>query len=373
MKRELAETLLAKIMGWTDAEKAAERAHLDSFATYKYDEYQQFAPGRRFVESLALWLRQLETKKERDAAYAFVRDRMIFISDAEMNHLVELTFPTYVRPLLIADAAAEEGAPKKHRIKALVESSAYKARLRRTLVLGLSDGARTDQFRRMNPLDVSHEQVFHAYDVSVPKADSFSKKLVKDLEQIYGRSPTEEEACFEYVVLLDDFTASGTSYLREDDTLEWDGKIPKIVRELEKDDGLGAAIAKSGVKVLVIIYVAAEQAIKHIAERLPKLQFAKGTIEFRVVHELGPDAQLNPISDSEILNIAEKEKYFDKSADDEHAEVGGSSKQLGYADCRLPLILAHNTPNNSIFLLWAEDVHNVRGLFPRVSRHRKFE
>ena len=62
MKKELAETLLTKIMGWSDAEKAEERALLESFASYKYDEYQQFAPGRRFLESLALWLQQFETK-----------------------------------------------------------------------------------------------------------------------------------------------------------------------------------------------------------------------------------------------------------------------------------------------------------------------
>lgn len=54
VKKELAEALLAKIMSWTDQEKASERARLETFASYKYDEYQQFAPGRRFIESLAL-------------------------------------------------------------------------------------------------------------------------------------------------------------------------------------------------------------------------------------------------------------------------------------------------------------------------------
>ena len=34
MKKELAEALLAKIMGWTDQEKARERARLESFASY---------------------------------------------------------------------------------------------------------------------------------------------------------------------------------------------------------------------------------------------------------------------------------------------------------------------------------------------------
>ena len=98
MKRELAERLLAQIMGWaTPEEMAAERAFLEAFGAYKYDEYQQFSPGRRFLESLALWLRQFKPGDERRAAYDFVKQRLVFISDAEMNHLVELSFPTFVR------------------------------------------------------------------------------------------------------------------------------------------------------------------------------------------------------------------------------------------------------------------------------------
>jgi hypothetical protein len=48
MRDELAEALLAKVMNWSDEEKARERPILQDFARYKYDEYQQYAPGRRF-------------------------------------------------------------------------------------------------------------------------------------------------------------------------------------------------------------------------------------------------------------------------------------------------------------------------------------
>lgn len=372
MKKELAEALLAKTMNWSDEQKASERARLESFAAYKYDEYQQFSPGRRFVESLALWLLQFEEGTEREVAYQFVCQRLVFVSSAELNHLVELTFPTKIRGRLIADAANDSGIDPI-RLNAVMKSDAYRARRRRTLVLGLSDGARTDQFRRFNPLDVSHEQVFHAYDVSNAKADGLVKKLKKDLEQILGEPPSEDEASFQYVVLLDDFTASGTSYIREDEEVEWDGKIPRIIRELEKADGLGGAVASSGVKVLVVIYIAAEQAIQYIKECLPKLKFSKGEIELEIVHPLNPETKLERPRDEAILDLAAKPENFDPAADDEHNELVGDSKRLGYADCRLPLVLDHNTPNNSIYLLWAEDEHNVRGLFPRVSRHRKFE
>lgn len=374
MKRELAENLLAQIMGWNAAEKARETARLEILAAYKYDNYQQFAPGRRFIESLALWLRQFPKPQERSCAYQFVCEQLIFISDEEMNHLVDLAFPTSVRPKLFSDAAKEANITPVYRVKQIASSIEYRCRLRQTLVLGLSDGARTDRFRRANPQSISHEQVFHAYDMSRHKADGMKNELKKDLATILNRDATDTEAAFRYVVLLDDFTASGTSYIRRNEKDEqWEGKISRIIAELDKSQGLGGCIADSGVHVLVVIYIAADQAIKHITDQLAKLPFNKGSIELDVVFRLSESHRVNLDSQSEFSKLIKNKNYFDTRADDEAGKVGGTSKQFGYADGRLPLILNHNTPNNSIYLLWAEEEHDVLGLFPRVSRHRAFE
>ena len=371
MRRELAEKLLAQLLEWTDAEKALERAMLDAFATYKYDEYQQFAPGLRFLESLVLWLRQFDMLADRRAAYAFVRERLIFISDAEMTHLVELAFPIYVRPTLIERAAGASGL-NRIRIKQVLASDAYRKRLRQTLVLGLSDGARTDVFRRANSREISNEQVWHAYDISDAKAVNLRDKLKQDLTALIGTEPTAADTTFGTIVLLDDFTASGRSYIRRENDGSWDGKIPRIIKMLQDENLLGMLVGVHDVSVIVVIYVAAPQAIEHIERLLDELDFPQGNIEFQVVHRLSPDAKLDPERDAPIWAIALKDEYFDVSADDEHGAVGGASKRFGFADCALPIVLSHNTPNNSIFLLWAEDVHRVHGLFPRVSRHRKF-
>ena len=109
MKDELAENLLAQVLAWTDEEKARERAIVQDFARYKYNEYQGFSPGRGFIESLALWLRQFGTIDERRIAYTFVRERLIFFSNAEMRRLVALAFPTIVRPALISTVAIDLG------------------------------------------------------------------------------------------------------------------------------------------------------------------------------------------------------------------------------------------------------------------------
>lgn len=371
MKKALAEALLAKIMDWTDEQKARERARLETFASYKYDEYQQFAPGRRFIESLALWLAQFATVSERHNAYEFVCNRLIFFTAGEMNHLVELTFPTIIRPRLVDTASARSGV-SVDRIKAVVATPEYRTLHRRTLYLGMSDGARTDWFRRANPA-ISNEQVFHAYDVSDVKSSDMLSNLRKDLTEMIGGEAAGDAALFETVVLLDDFSASGTSAIRYDNkTAEWKGKIPKIIEELEKPDRLGGSVIQ-GVKVIIVAYIASDQAIEHIGKLLPKLPFAKGTVEFSVVCELGPRVPLEKARDAAFFALMADDRYFDNEADDKHGAVGGTTKRYGYADGRLPVVLNHNTPNNSVYVLWAEDVHRVRGLFPRVSRHRKLQ
>ena len=373
MQQDLAETLLARIMDWDDATKARERARLELFAAYKYDQYQQFAPGRRFLESLALWLRQFEEGEERKVAYDFVRNRLVFISNEEMNSLVDLAFPTIVRPFLLRDAAKAIGVPE-FQTKAIADSESYRCLHRQTLVLGLSDGARTDRFRRVNAESISHEQVFHAYDVSDTKASDMAARLCRDLERILNREPTPEEARFHYVVLLDDFTASGFSYIRKDEkSSKWAGKIPRIVEQLNRDDGLGQCIADENVRVLVVLYIGSKQAIEQINESLQYISFDKGTVELKVVFELGDDCRLDPGNETALFELLKKNEYFDELANDEHADVGKTTMRLGFADGRLPLVLSHNTPNNSIYVLWAEDGHKVLGLFPRVSRHKRFD
>ena len=374
MNRDLAERLLSRILDWSTEDKAAERGFLEDFAAYKYDEYQQFAPGRRFLESLALWLRQFQTLEERRIAYEFVKTRLVFISDAEMNHLVELAFPTFVRPHLIGKVAAATGV-EPHRVKAITTSIEYRTRLRETLILGLSDGARTDRFRRANPQVISNEQIWHAYDLSQEKVQDLKRKLEKDLVSLdTGNSEDATTgALFSTVVLLDDFTASGTTYIRQEKDLSWGGRIPKILQALEDDGRLSALIQPVDVDVIIIIYVAAQQAVRYIKEQIPNLSFNKGNIEFKVVHELNESTKLARPQDDPILELAAKPEYFDTTVDDDNAAVGRTSFQFGYAGCQLPVVLSHNTPNNSIYLLWSEDVSKIRGLFPRVSRHRTFE
>ena len=58
------------------------------------------------------------------------------------------------------------------------------------------------------------------------------------------------------------------------------------------------------------------------------------------------------------------QKYYDPSLEDEHTKKGGTDLKFGFAGGGLPVVLHHNTPNNSLFLLWAEQGSPYSGLVP---------
>ena len=109
MRDALAEKLLAHVLQWSAEEVAQERPVLQALAAFKYDEYQQFSTGGRFIESLTLWLNQFDTPEERRVAYDFVKSSLVFCSAAEMRHFVETAYPDHIRPILLDRTAVELG------------------------------------------------------------------------------------------------------------------------------------------------------------------------------------------------------------------------------------------------------------------------
>jgi len=149
VKDALAENLLAHVLGWNPEDMARERPLLQAMASYKYDDYQQFSPGMRFVESLARWLAAFPTTVERSTAYDFIKKRLIFCSAVEINHLVEMAYPDHIRPFLIRSIAREISVNPRH-VARITNGEAFRIRQRQRLFLGLSDGARIAEFRRAN-------------------------------------------------------------------------------------------------------------------------------------------------------------------------------------------------------------------------------
>ena len=146
MNRELAEDLLRAVMGQAaDATFPDQIGVLRSLATYKYNDYQQYTPGNEFIESLALWLGQFSSTDERRHALRFIRERLVYISDAEMRHLVTLMARDRVPAILQRDIARKLDLPQ-YRIAAIRNHDVYHRAARASAFLGMSDGARIDSF-----------------------------------------------------------------------------------------------------------------------------------------------------------------------------------------------------------------------------------
>lgn len=371
MREPLAERLLAQVMNWTIEDVARERPLLQVMAALKYDEYQQFAPGMRFVESLALWLRQFNTEEERRTAYNFVKSRLVFFSSAEIEHLVSIAYPDHIRPLLIRRAAKTIGIAERH-VARIAKSEEYRALRRQCLFLGLSDGACIDTFRRFTNPELSHEQIWQTYDMSPEKGEGLLFQLRKDLKLILGPSGGIDTSLFRMVFLLDDFSGSGRTYLRKgSDGKQLVGKITKFRDQLCSSDRLGELIHLGDLYVGIVLYIATKQAVDHLRPLLKELfqEWSGVNSDIHVVHLLDSKVSLDAKRDAGFLGLAEA--YYDKSAENEHTHKGGTDVSRGFAGCGLPVVLSHNTPNNSMFLLWADlEKHQVRGLFPRISRHR---
>ena len=80
---------------------------------------------------------------------------------------------------------------------------------------------------------------------------------------------------------------------------------------------------------------------------------------------LPPDLPINLDSERHDKFIELTQTYYDPVLRTKHTDVGGVTHLgLGYGGCALPLVLEHNTPNNSVALLWAETDGSIRDSVP---------
>lgn len=368
MKAILAEQLLAKIMEWTPEEISEERPLLQAMANLKYDEYHQFSPGIRFIESLAQWLGQFQTNDERKIMYSFVREKLIFISSDQMAHLVELSYSIVINPIIINEVARTL-AKEKYQIKKIVESPEYKNTKRKSLFIGLSDGSRVDQLRRYAKL--SNEQVLTTYYIDDEKISEMLLELQRD----------HSNAKYSNIFLIDDFTASGTSYARFNEENEGKGKILKLLKKIFIDQANTGSInfsdlvSKDNLAIHLIFYLATKEALDRINECVNtwKEKNEIGNLSFTVEAIQLLDNQNQYLNhEPKFVDIIKSDQYFDNSIVDRHYSMGKISRPyLGFNECGLPLVLFHNTPNNSLPIIWFSEDKSVKGLFPRITRHKE--
>jgi hypothetical protein len=414
MQRELARKLLRSIIppeAWDEEQLQGLFADLEAMADYKYNRYEMYQPGRLFLENLYLWLSSLDPG-ERKAALEFVRDKLIFVSRDEFQQLAQILYFDGIHQRQLDVTARRAGVPR-HRVRKLAASEEFKRLQRASLFVGMSDGARIDYFRRQN-LDINNEQVLPTYQPSPEKV----KDLVAELEKSQGKG-----ARFSCLFLLDDFCGSGKTLLREvvrEQVAEpLDGlSVPKSLgahlkydeekRVLElayseaaigteaqlrhlsthkeygraldalmarakarhtelkgslvrlfKDSDLGKALAPDA-RVFLCPLLITEYALVRLRELAKRLAPPMATLEVLYGAVVPNGVRIAPGA-GPISDICERH-YTDDLADQHTGSV-----KFGYDQCGLPLVLHHNTPNNSIFILWARRWNHP--LFIRYERH----
>jgi len=377
MREDLAEQLLGITLDWDTQTAKEEIGKLRYLAAVKYDSYRNFEAGNRFLESLVLWLRQFKTVEERRIAYHFLSSRMVYISEAQMDHLVGLLYPQRILPILLGQVVEREKIPS-HQIKRIRATETFKILRRKSIFLGLSDGARMDAFRRKNTL--SNDQISVSYELS----DKKWRRMHDDLEKWIEKSGAKTESVFENIFLIDDFSGSGNSILRPDKE-SYAGKLFKFVDEalgtVEAPGTLGKWCIKGGPRLFVVTYLSTRQAFNELNGRKESLlktlvQPNMASCEIMEPLQIFEDWLKVPQSENENDKSFDMllEGYYDDRIEDEHTKTGGKDVKHGYADCGLPIVLCHNCPNNSVYLLWAQTDRSemkagLQPLFRRTSRH----
>ncbi len=368
MNQEFALGKLSDLMAWDDETSQREFAWLRLMSRMKYDGYQEFLAGMRFIESLADWLQQFKAEHRSDA-YGFVRENLVFISLAEMRHLVELFYPETVQPRLLREVARSQNIPSYRVWADAAASAAYWQLLRKTLFIELSDGGRIDVFRRSNAGVIGNEQI-----VTAPR---INKDKWEDLLSDLRKATKDPNARFAFVYLIDDFTASGMTLLREEEG-KWKGKLCRFWEDVSKEN-MATTIFEDDWKLCVHHYISTIQSEKYIIQRDAEMRAARGSdgwfcgIEHTAGMRLPEDFRVTLQSHSIFGALIQD--YYDDAIEDEHMKKGGDNARFGFGQCGLPLVLEHNTPNNSLALLWAETAgdggkHSMRPLFRRQQRHR---
>lgn len=380
MNSNLANQLLASIMKWDAQTLASERAALEFMGSMKYDAYDRYMPGMRFMSSLVQWLNDIE-EEDRESAYKFIKEKLVFISSTQMNYLVDLLYDSKIRPILLDMATTETGMPSYKRSSNVVRTR-FEIEKRSSLVIGLSDGAHTDILRRS--AGFNNEQVLTNYYPDGKKLKDMLDELRED-----ERMKDIEKPFFRRIFLIDDFTASGKSFIRYDENDgEYHGKLKKIISELctknEKNNEGKVDIkhmsyllnpAQEKIQIDILFCIATEKAKTNIESCLDDYLKSKGLqdkVEYAIhIVQILEDKLANDIkTDNDLVKVLKKDKHFvEECVLSKSYKVGKNDNPwLGFDECALPVVLSHNTPNNSLPIIW-QDSDRFHGLFPRISRH----
>lgn len=330
---------------------------LRQLGRWKYDRYAPYGPGARFTDRLAPWLDQFAEEDRMEVA-RHLAEELVFVSDVELANCIELAWSDHVRPWLMRVVAPELGLDWWQVARAGSHPNLPRL-VRRTLVVGLADGARLDQLRRASP-PLSTYQFLPSWHLDGP-LEPLQRQLRRALDASPGSGPADDDT-FRHLVLVDDFSGTGGTLLHVDADGSVTGRLHQA--SLEIDGARRRGEIADDAHVLVMLYVASARAITNIQRGL----VAAGLDwSVRVVQPLPASMDLErdePELDEIIV------RTFGRAADVD----GKGTRNLGYFGGTLPFVLQHNVPNDASPLLWqSPSTSGGEPGWPLFPRHDRLE
>lgn len=364
MNEQLALKTIGELLEW-DSEARDEFAWLKLLSTYKYDAYEGYEPGMRFYASLIGWLKQFPDMNDRRAAYAFLKQHLVFFSRQEIVHLVHRYWPLVQRTIVKA-VADDMGISTWQVMAEPASKQEFYIQLRQSLFVGLSDGAKMDVFRRDNEGRISNEQTVVGHEVSDKKWIGMLDDLIKN---IADKTRTASHV-FKHIFLIDDFTASGTSLIRKETNGDWGGKIPKFIEQANK---LHLDKLNNPCKVHVHHYIGTKFSEDKVIPLATEFQgqFPQFELDFTFGIIIEEKFNVSSATCKEFYELIGR--HYDPSVETDISKC----VKYGYKQGRLAVVLEHNTPNNTVGLIWAETSDRIEPkpatpmtpLFRRRARH----
>lgn len=378
MRFNLAKQFLAQLMNWDDIEATERLKEIDLMADIKYDSYDQFMPGIKFAGNFYLWLSQFN-EEERQLMYDFVKKYIIYINSNQIAHLIDLLYNTKIIPLIrekvVGDFKQKGQLVNKFNYHLLDNSQEFKSHKRKTLFIGLSDGSHIDIIRRNSYLN--NDQVLTNYYPDETKIEGLAKDLAESDEVKHDATKK-----FETIVLIDDFTASGSSFIRKENDGTFAGKLPKFFHTICGNQHFKNLLI-DGFEVRIYFLIATNSALVRINLLLDefKKDYDGLTVKAECIQTLGEDAKFTNHQEQEakdMLAVIGKKCYIHEDAltdayKDSYADDSEKRYHLGYKQCALTVVLNHNTPNNSLPIIWQpkreDKAQPLYPLFYRITRH----
>lgn len=315
-------------------------------AGYKYDHYELYKPGRRFLPRLISWLEQF-SEPERIVMLKMI-ENLIFISEREMQLLSTIMFGKIRHELLDEIIIAETLSQFNY-------DAAYSLHFQRylddSIFIGMSDGSKIGYFRRHSQV-LPRDSVLEFY-----KVDEWEKK------QFEGKR---------FAFLIDDFCGSGTTFIREE---EKDGRKETCGQLQRFVDRWSNYVPFE--RIFYCPYIITQRAHSRIYDLVggPNKILDLG-VRFKILHSMIiPDDYSCVSSSSRIFADSDSQrirricdKYYSRFEEDENIRKGGGCR-YGYGETGLCVVLYHNTPNNCIYLIW-NTTKDWNPLFPRIPKHK---